>query len=210
MGATTIWERWDSLLPDGSVNPGEMTSFNHYALGAIADWLHRIVGGLTPARPGYQHIAIQPRPGGGISHASARHLTPYGVAECAWIIQDGSIEVKVVIPPNATASVSLPGKEAEPIEVGSGVHRWSYVYRDPDARQPLSIDNTIGEISDDPRAWSVVINTLARLIPDNAFIVAVLQSQSKATLRQGLAMLPDADEVLTAVADALREPGLKR
>ena len=52
MGATTVWERWDSLLPDGTVNPGEMTSFNHYALGAVADWLHRTVAGLRPARPG--------------------------------------------------------------------------------------------------------------------------------------------------------------
>ena len=49
MGATTIWERWDSMLPDGRVNPGEMTSFNHYALGAVGDWLHRVVGGLAPA-----------------------------------------------------------------------------------------------------------------------------------------------------------------
>ncbi len=48
MGATTIWERWDSMLPDGKVNPGEMTSFNHYALGAVADWLHRTAAGLAP------------------------------------------------------------------------------------------------------------------------------------------------------------------
>src|SRR5262249_14600583 len=54
MGATTIWERWDSMLPDGSINPGEMTSFNHYAFGAVADWLHRVVGGLAPAAPGYR------------------------------------------------------------------------------------------------------------------------------------------------------------
>ena len=139
MGATTIWERWDSLLPDGSVNPGEMTSFNHYAFGAVADWLHRTVGGLTPAEPGYRCIAIRPRPGGGLRHASARHLTPYGAAECAWTIQDGSIEVKVVVPPNAKASVSLPGKEVEPVEVGSGVYRWSYAYQDPDTNPPSSI-----------------------------------------------------------------------
>ena len=52
MGATTTWERWDSMLPDGSINPGEMTSFNHYALGAVADFLHRVVAGLAPAAPG--------------------------------------------------------------------------------------------------------------------------------------------------------------
>ena len=61
MGATTIWERWDSLLPDGTVNPGEMTSFNHYALGAVADWLHRTVAGLAPAAPGYRRLRIAPR-----------------------------------------------------------------------------------------------------------------------------------------------------
>ncbi len=142
MGATTIWERWDSLLPDGSVNPGEMTSFNHYALGAVADWLHRVVGGLAPAAPGYKKISIQPKPGGGLTHASARQVTPYGVAECAWRIQDGRIEVKVVVPPNTTASVRLPGKDEEIIEVGSGEHRWTYVYdapQEPQTANPNSV-----------------------------------------------------------------------
>ena len=71
MGATTVWERWDSMLPDGTINPGEMTSFNHYALGAVADWMHRTIGGLTPAQPGYRRIEIRPRPGGG-THALPR------------------------------------------------------------------------------------------------------------------------------------------
>ncbi len=133
MGATTIWERWDSMLPDGSINPGEMTSFNHYALGAVADWMYRTIGGLVPAAPGYQRIAIQPRPGGGLTHASARHLTPYGIAECSWKIFDGNIELQVIVPANTTARVTLPGKETETIEIGSGTHRWAYPYRDPDA-----------------------------------------------------------------------------
>ena len=62
MRATTIWERWDSMLPDGSINPGEMTSFNHYAL-AVADWMHRVLGGLAPAAPGYRVINVAPQPG---------------------------------------------------------------------------------------------------------------------------------------------------
>ena len=75
MGATTIWERWDSMLPDGSINPGEMTSFNHYALGAIADWMHRVVGGLAPLEPGYRRILVAPQIGAGIDWArtSLRH-----------------------------------------------------------------------------------------------------------------------------------------
>lgn len=76
MGATTVWERWDSMLPDGSINPGEMTSFNHYALGAVADWLHRTVGGLAPGAPGYRRLEIQPQPGGGLTSARARTKRP--------------------------------------------------------------------------------------------------------------------------------------
>ena len=83
-GATTVWERWDSLLPDGDVNPGTMTSFNHYALGAVADWLHRVVGGLAPAEPGYRVVRFAPQPGGGLTSATARHLTPYGEASISW------------------------------------------------------------------------------------------------------------------------------
>ncbi len=63
MGATTIWERWDSMLPDGSINPGDMTSFNHYALGAVSDWIYQVVGGIRPAEPGYRRVHIQPVPG---------------------------------------------------------------------------------------------------------------------------------------------------
>jgi alpha-L-rhamnosidase len=80
--ATTVWERWDSMLPDGTINPGEMISFNHYALGAVADWMHRTIGGLTPAGPGNRHIRIRPRPGGGLTHCRTSHITPYGLAEC--------------------------------------------------------------------------------------------------------------------------------
>ena len=78
MGATTVWERWDSMLPDGSVNPGAMTSFNHYALGSVADWLHRTIGGLAPLEPGYRRFRVAPRPGGGLIHAATSLETPYG------------------------------------------------------------------------------------------------------------------------------------
>ena len=205
MGATTIWERWDSMLPDGSINPGEMTSFNHYALGAVADWLHRTVGGLAPAEPGYRHLTIQPRPGGGLTHASARHRTPYGIAQCAWKIQDGKIDVDIIVPPNTTASVHLPGTDAEPVTVQSGAHHWSYAYRDPDARNPLTVDDAIGEIRDDPAAWTVVKDTILRLSPGNIFFTIGLNHQSKRSLRHALTDLPNAAEAITAVAEALAE-----
>ena len=124
LGATTIWERWDSMLTDGTVNPGEMTSFNHYALGSVADWLHRVVAGLAPVEPGYRTFRVAPRPGGGLTHASARHVTPYGTAEVAWRIEDrtdgAELVVRCVVPVGTTAELDVPG--AAPAVVGHGEH----------------------------------------------------------------------------------------
>ena len=85
-GATTIWERWDAITPDGRVNPDgiAMLSFNHYAFGAVADWMHRVVGGLAPAAPGWRELRIAPQPGGGLTSASSRLDTPYGLASSSW------------------------------------------------------------------------------------------------------------------------------
>ncbi|MFG2004251.1 family 78 glycoside hydrolase catalytic domain [Spirillospora sp. NPDC048911] len=137
MDATTIWERWDSLLPDGGVNPGEMTSFNHYALGAVADWMHRTVAGLAPAEPGYRRLLVRPRPGGGLTHARASHVTPYGLAEVSWELNGDLLTVNVLVPPNTTATVHLPTEENEAVDVGSGRHvftcRWP-AHRTPTPR----------------------------------------------------------------------------
>jgi alpha-L-rhamnosidase len=124
MGATTIWERWDSLLPDGSINPGEMTSFNHYAFGAVADWMHRTLGGLACLEPGFHSFRIHPHPAKGLTHANVRHMTPYGIAECSWRIRKGMFALDVTIPPNTTAQVILPGQDNQPVEVGSGKYQW--------------------------------------------------------------------------------------
>ncbi|WP_207455313.1 alpha-L-rhamnosidase [Desertivibrio insolitus] len=120
MGATTIWERWDSMLPDGSINPGEMTSFNHYALGSVAQWLHSTVAGIAPAEPGYSRIRIAPRPRGPIVDAGATHHTPFGTASVDWAVKDGEINVSVVVPDGTVASIELEGQT--PVERGPGTH----------------------------------------------------------------------------------------
>ncbi|WP_238005435.1 family 78 glycoside hydrolase catalytic domain [Dactylosporangium sp. AC04546] len=122
-GATTIWERWDSQLPDGTVNPGQMTSFNHYAFGAVADWLHRTVAGIAPAAPGYRRILFRPRPGGGLTSASAAHDTPYGRASIRWELSpDGAFTVAVEVPSGTVATLDLAG--CEPRELDAGTHRF--------------------------------------------------------------------------------------
>jgi alpha-L-rhamnosidase len=139
MGATTIWERWDSMLPDGSVNPGDMTSFNHYALGAVADFMHRVVAGLDSAEPGFRRLRIAPQPGGGLTHAGASHRTPYGLASSRWHRNGATFSLDTVVPPGSTATVVLPGGDVH--EVGPGAHSFTSTFRAPaddPAKPPFS------------------------------------------------------------------------
>lgn len=160
MGATTIWERWDSMLEDGSINPGEMTSFNHYALGAIADWLHRRVGGLAPAAPGYRRIRIEPLPLRGLDRASTAHETPYGRARVGWVADAGQVTVTATVPPNTRAEVVLPGS-AETFEVGSGEHSWTVADPRRSVRAAeLTLDSSLAAIVDDPEAYATVVEVL--------------------------------------------------
>lgn len=121
MGATTIWERWDSMLPDGSINPGEMTSFNHYAFGAVGEWLHRVVAGVSALEPGYRKVLFAPRPGGGITWAATRLTTPQGDVRVRWQETDDRLEAELEIPEGATAVVRLPGLSER--TVSAGTHR---------------------------------------------------------------------------------------
>ncbi|WP_262414629.1 alpha-L-rhamnosidase C-terminal domain-containing protein [Streptomyces sp. ST1015] len=108
MGATTVRERWDSMLPDGSVNPGLMTSFSHYALGGVADWLHRRVAGLAVLEPGYRVVHVSPTLLDDLDDASAWHETPYGPARAGWRREGARVHFHAEIPPNTRGVVELP------------------------------------------------------------------------------------------------------
>lgn len=126
MGATTIWERWDSMLPDGSINPGGMTSFNHYAFGAVASWLHATVGGLSSLTPGWTHLRVAPRPHHTISWASTAHSTPAGRAAVDWNVEAGVMTLKVTVPPGARADIDLEGYPLEVLPTGDHVIQRSW------------------------------------------------------------------------------------
>jgi alpha-L-rhamnosidase len=131
-----------------------MNSFNHYAYGAIGEWMYRVMAGLEvdETAPGYKHILIQPRPGGGFTSAKASHETLYGKAGSAWTLGDGRFELVVDVPPNTRATVRLPKAQlasvaeggqplaggngitgqrqegdAVVVETGSGQYRFTYV-----------------------------------------------------------------------------------
>lgn len=134
-GGTTIWERWDALRADGTVNTadlrsgedddggGGMVSFNHYAAGSVGDWLYRRVAGLEPLSGGYRHFRAAPRPGGGLTSAEASVRTPYGTASCAWELRAGVLTLQVEVPVSATAEVVLPDGATH--VVASGTHEFT-------------------------------------------------------------------------------------
>jgi alpha-L-rhamnosidase len=119
-GATTIWERWDGEKPDSSFQDISMNSFNHYAYGAIGDWMVRTVAGLDldETQPGYRHLIVAPQPGGGLTSARAELLTPYGSAASGWTLAGGRMRVTVRVPPNARATVHLPSARLASITEG--------------------------------------------------------------------------------------------
>ncbi|OAA56260.1 alfa-L-rhamnosidase [Niveomyces insectorum RCEF 264] len=145
MGATTIWERWNSMLPDGTINPGQMTSFNHYALGSVCAFLHGTVGGLSPAEPGWKSALVQPRPGGTIRHASTSFDSPYGLYSVHWRLDGGKLIADVAVPPNGQAKVVLPGIEET---VGSGEYHYEAAWQEEPDWPPAIIQGSQGLVVD--------------------------------------------------------------
>ncbi|WP_167607073.1 alpha-L-rhamnosidase [Maribellus sediminis] len=127
MGATTIWERWDGIKPDGTFQNEGMNSFNHYAYGAVGNWLYAKVAGLQtdPKVPGYKKLIIKPVINEKLDFAKASLNTMYGLAASEWKQNGENFELKVTIPVNTTATVFVPSKNAngyEIHEVGSGTY----------------------------------------------------------------------------------------
>ena len=119
-GATTIWERWDGIKPDGSFEDPGMNSFNHYAYGAIGDWMYRVIAGINTDEtlPGFHRIIISPHPGGKLTSAQAELETLYGKVKSAWSIDSGIFTLDIIVPPNATAEIVLPSVTDQITESG--------------------------------------------------------------------------------------------
>lgn len=125
MGATTIWERWDGIKPDGSFQTPSMNSYNHYAYGAIGDWMYKNIAGINAVadQPGYKSILIAPKPGGGLTSASGELETVYGKVKSSWTISNGVFKFDVTVPANASATIVLP-KSDKREQVGSGTYHF--------------------------------------------------------------------------------------
>ncbi len=121
-GATTIWERWDGWTHDKGFQDAGMNSFNHYAYGAVGDWLYQVVAGieLDVNKPGYKHILLKPQPvaGGPFTNAKASIDTWHGKIESGWELDGNKLTYRITVPPNTTAKVIVPGTNVKVVEGG--------------------------------------------------------------------------------------------
>lgn len=107
-GATTMWERWNSIMPNGDFGPVDMNSFNHYAYGAVGDWMFQNIGGISALEPGYKRSRIAPVPGGNLTQGTGSLTTVYGCLSSKWSTHKGAFDLKVTVPVNTVAEVHVP------------------------------------------------------------------------------------------------------
>ncbi|RIJ76791.1 hypothetical protein D1871_10525, partial [Nakamurella silvestris] len=117
-GATTIWERWNSIMPDGTFGPVDMNSFNHYAYGAVGEWMYETSAGVSALAPGFGQILIAPQPGKGITSLDYSHQTRYGTVKSSWNTGGDGFSLDVSVPANTTAKVRIPAKNVQAVFEG--------------------------------------------------------------------------------------------
>lgn len=124
-GATTIWERWNSWSEEDGFGPVDMNSFNHYAYGAIVEWMYEDMAGIAkdPANPGFEHFFLQPTvdPTGKVTRVEGSYDSPYGVIESSWQVRGRTLSYRAVVPANSTATLRIPAGSADAVREGRGV-----------------------------------------------------------------------------------------
>ena len=197
MGATTIWERWDSVKPDGTFDTSGMNSLNHYAYGSIGDWMVRKVGGLSQLEPGYKRFLVKPMFVKGIEKWETHFTSVYGPISLRTSCMNGEIRIHVEVPANTTAVICLPERE-ETVEVGSGIYDYVYETKTSLFRERFSMDSTLGEVLDQPLA----VEMFEQMVPgmlDNPMI----QFAHQMSLSELLGAAPEARPLYEAVVNAL-------
>jgi alpha-L-rhamnosidase len=156
LGATTIWERWNSVLPDGKISGTGMNSLNHYSYGSVVEFLYAYAAGIRPLAPGFTRARIEPCPDVRLGHVDARYRSVSGTYACAWeICENGELRVSIEIPFGCTAEVVLPGRGGRVSSLRSGTYRYTYL-PDHDYRLLYTQDTALDVLARDPRAMAIL------------------------------------------------------
>lgn len=164
MGATTVWERWNSILPDGRISGTDMNSLNHYAYGSVVEWMYRNMAGLRveEENPGFTHVTIAPQPDYRITSCSMEYRSEAGTYKINWSVEkSGEFRLHVEVPFDAGASIVLPNVSGEPKEVCAGSYDFAYMPETPIVKV-YSSRSSLGELMENPAALDV----LARFLPE--------------------------------------------
>lgn len=206
VGATTIWERWDAVLPDGTLRRTGTPSLNHYAYGAVAEWMHRVIGGLEPLEPGYRRVRIAPVPGGGLTHAVLTHDTDLGRFRIAWRITGCVMSVRVALPPGAEAMMVLPADpDGREVPVGAGEHSWEYALPAATTATGHTMDTPLRTLADDKPVWRALSAVFAEHFPGIP-IDGKAPEAAAISLNTLLGYVPQASARLRADLEAALDP----
>ena len=199
MGATTVWEKWNGIYPDGSMPHPGLNSMNHYANGAIGDWMYRKIAGINQLEPGYHKFYIKPMFVRGMEEAKASLETPYGKIHSYWNCKNNQIQIKVTVPANTTAILYLPEK-SKPIEVGSGEYCYEYATQTSLKSLKFTFDSTLGELLAEPLGLEMMTQMVPELVHN-----PMIEYAKKMTLAEGISMSPEIRPVYEAVLHALNK-----
>lgn len=198
-GATTIWERWNSVLENGDFDESGMNSLNHYAYGSIGSWLYEKAAGIRSMEPGYKKIRIQPMLTKGMTEVSAEYESVYGTIKSAWSCKEGKISVDILIPANTTAVLCLPEKDGE-LTVGSGSYHYEYETDTCLEFDKYSLESTLGELAAEELGRDMFEQAEPGML-DNPMIKFAYGM----TISELLAQTPDAGPLYQSVIDALNQ-----
>lgn len=156
LGATTIWERWNSVMPDGTISDTGMNSLNHYAYGSVMEFVYAYAAGIRPLEAGFGKVAIAPHPDVRIPEIACSYDSVSGRYVCNWKIEkDGTFTVYVEVPFNCEAVVELPGYEKEQMTLSAGSYDFSYEPKE-DLRKPYGRNTTLARIAKDGQAMEIL------------------------------------------------------
>ena len=203
MGATTIWERWNSIRPDGSFNPANMNSLNHYAYGSIGNWLYTKLCGLEILEPGYKKFALRPQFITGITHAELEYESVYGKIAIAWRCEGGKITVDATVPANTTAELTLPESD-ETLTLGSGSYHYEYATETNLLKNRYTMETALHTIMDHPVARAIFAQYCPEFL-ENPMLEYVKNEPVTALLAYGDSIRPLFEQVLAAMNQADKE-----
>lgn len=156
LGATTIWERWNSILDDGTISGTGMNSLNHYSYGSVMEYVYRYMAGIKENVPGFSSVRFEPQLNNKLKHLKYSYDSVSGRYTCEWTVnKDGSVTVAVEVPFNCTAVLKLPDTAEKEKNLESG--RYQFTYKpERDYRKKYTMDSRLEEMRDDTQAMKIL------------------------------------------------------